>query len=71
MNVQQAALVYATFRLHTDVVAINGAGPNQGRIVYQGNNYDIQIPAEFLNYLKAVGTHQNPLKDDANEANRL
>ena len=71
MNVQQAALVYATFRLHTDVVAINGAGPNQGRITYQGHNYDIRNANQFLNYLKAVGTLQNPLKNHANEANRL
>ena len=71
MNVQQAALVHATYRAHGDVIAINGLGPNQGRIVYQGNNYDIRDNGEFLNYLKAVGLRENPLINDANENNRL
>ena len=70
MNTQQAALVYTTYQAHADVAAIP-AGPNPGRITYQGNNYDVTNAAQFLNYLKAKGADENPLKADVARANRL
>ena len=70
MNTEQAALVYATYQAHTDVAAIPG-GPNPGRITYNVNNYDVTNAGQFLNYLKAKGERENPLKADPVEANRL
>ena len=71
MNTEQAALVYATYQAHGDVIDINGMGPNQGQITYNGNNYVVTNGAHFLNYLKAKGLRENPLIDDGAEANRL
>ena len=71
MNTEQAALVYATYQAHTDVVDIAGAGPNQGQITYNANNYVVTNGGQFLNYLKAKGNRENPLINHANENNRL
>ena len=71
MNTEQAALVYATYEAHGDVIDILGAGPNQGQITYQAQNYVVTNAAQFLNYLKHKGTDENPLKNDVARANRL
>jgi len=68
MNTKQAALVYATFQAHTDV-AVGGANP--GRITFQLNHYNVTDNGELLNYLKAKGALENPLKADVAHANRL
>ena len=70
MSTKQAALVYTTFQLHTDVDAIPGGG-NPGQITFQGNNYNVTNDGQLLNYLKAKGALENPLKVDAAHANRL
>ena len=71
MNTKQAALVYNTYQAHGDVDAIAPPGANPGRIVFQGNNYNVTNDGELLNYLKAKGTLENPLKADAAHNNRL
>ena len=71
MNTKQAALVYTTYQAHTDVVAIAPPGINPGRITFQGNHYNVTDNGELLNYLKAKGALENPLKTDGAHANRL
>ena len=71
MNAETAALVYATYQAHTDVGPIPG-GPNPGRINYNGVDYELTAdPNGMRDYLEAKGLRENPLKNDANVANRL
>ena len=71
MNTETAALVYATYQAHGDVGAIP-AGPNPGRINYNGNDYELTTdPNGMRDYLEAKGLRENPLKVDGAENNRL
>ena len=71
MNTKQAALVYTTFQAHTDVDTIAPPGVNPGQITFQANNYNVTNDGQLLNYLKAKGALENPLKADGAHANRL
>ena len=71
MDTKTAALVYATYQAHGDVGPIPG-GPNPGRINYNAVDYELTTnPNGLRDYLKAKGGRENPLKNDANVANRL
>ena len=65
-----AALVYATYQPANTID--DGAGANNaGTIVYNTQAHDLLPPDGQRDYLEAKGLRENPLKDDATEANRL
>ena len=68
MNLETAALVYATYQAAADVG--DNAG-NPGRITYNGVDYELRTPDGFRDYLEAKNLRENPLKTDPAENNRL
>ena len=69
MDLETAALVYATYQAAGDVDA-DGDG-NPGQITYDGNPYNLRTPDGFRDYLERKGIRENPLKTAAAENDRL